>query len=80
MVRTPDLDDVLKPVARWWVGLLSRHRVVVLLIDLGCYALLISPAWILVGSTAGLIVLAATLGLYGYGIVRAWRHWRRTRA
>ena len=74
-----DAADLTEPVARFWIGLLHRHRIVMSLVDLGFDALLVAAAWIFVGPTAGVIVLVATLALYGYGVVGAWRYWRRTR-
>ncbi len=68
-----DPRDLAEPYARFWVGLTRRHSVAVPIVDLLVYVALVSLAWVFLGTEAGVVALAITLGLYGWGVARALR-------
>lgn len=72
-----DVDELAKPFARWWTGLLHKHPVAMTAMNLAVYGVLIILAWTFVGPTYGAGALAATLTLYGYGAITAWRRRKR---
>jgi hypothetical protein len=73
-----DVDEIVNPYVRWWVGLSHKHPVAMPVLDLAVYAVPIALAWIFLGPAYGVLALGATVGLYGYAALRVWRRKRRT--
>ena len=72
-VLRKDPRDLAEPYAQFWIGLMRRHSVAMPIVDLLVYVLLVSLAWVFLGTEAGVVALAITLGLYGWGIARVLR-------
>jgi hypothetical protein len=73
-----DVEEMLNPYVRWWVGLSHKHPVAMPVLDLALYAALIALAWIFLGPAYGVLALATAVGLYGYVAVRIWRRRKLT--
>jgi hypothetical protein len=71
-----DVDELVEAEARWWVGLLHKHPVAMVAVDLAVLGVLIVLAWILIGPTYGALALGATVALFAFGVLLAWRRHR----